>query len=165
MLAGYVEGRDMISEIVSILPQADGRAYVRERHTDQYGIAHEVEYLAAAGTDYHAVMLARAQQIANELRQRELEYWLSEVREGHPIPVDGTRYVTREEAFAYCFKTLAFDPNPQESYRAAWMISYFTDDELIAFGFTPAQVVQIRENGAKLDQARELLGSVGAING
>lgn len=153
----------MTSEIISILSQANGRAYVRERHTDLHGIIHEVEYLAAAGADYQATMLTRAQRIEAELRQTELAHWLSEVREGVPIPVDGTRYVSREEAFAHCFQTLAFDPNPQGLYKAAWMIPYFTDSELAVIGFTPAQLAKIRVNSDKLNQAREILATVEAL--
>ena len=150
----------MQSELISTLPQADGRAYVRERHIDALGVTHEVEYLAGPDTDYTAVMLARAPQIEAELRQSELDRWLAEVREGNPIPVDGTRYVTREEAFAHCFQTLAFDPNPQGLYKAAWMIPYFSDAELAVIGFTPSQLAKIRVNSDKLNQAREILASV-----
>lgn len=150
----------MTSEIIKILPQADGRAYVRERHTDQFGIAHEIEYLAAPGTDYQAVMLARAPRIVEELRQSELARWLSEVSEGNPIPVDGPRYVSRDEAMAHCFRSLALSPNPQALYRAAWMIPYFTDAEFTAAGFTVAQTAEVRARAATLDQARQMLDTV-----
>lgn len=155
----------MTSEIISILPQADGRAYVRERHTDPYGIAHEVEYLAESGTDYQAVMLARAPRIEAELQQGELDQWLAVVRAGNPIPVDGCRYVTRDEAMTYCLRILALSPDPQALYRAAWMIPYFTDSEFLAAGFTAEQTAEVRARAATLDLARKMLDTVSPVGG
>lgn len=153
----------MTSEIISILPQADGRAYVRERHTDDYGIAHEVEYLAPPGTDYQAVMFARAPRITADLRQGELDKWLSVVRDGNPIPVDGCRYVSRDEAMAYCLRTLALSPDPQVLYRAAWMIPCFTDTEFAAAGLTAGQTAEVRTRAATLDQSRQMLDTVAPV--
>lgn len=153
----------MTSEIISILPQSDGRAYVRERHTDDLGAVHEVEYLADPGADYQAVMLARAPRITADLRQGELDKWLSVVRDGNPIPTDGCRYVSRNEAMAYCLRTLAFDPNPQGLYKAAWMIPYFTDAEFAAAGLTAGQTAEVRTRAATLDQARQMLDTVAPV--
>lgn len=47
--------------------QRDGRRYVTERHTDDDGGVYEVEYLAPDGTDYQAVMQARATAITEQL--------------------------------------------------------------------------------------------------
>lgn len=51
--------------------QIDGRRYLTERHTDHLGEVHQVEYLAAVGTDYNAVMAARAVQIEQQLAEAE----------------------------------------------------------------------------------------------
>jgi len=53
--------------------QVDGRRYIIERHTDSAGVVHEVEYLAAVGTDYVAVRDARAVQIADQLAEAEAQ--------------------------------------------------------------------------------------------
>lgn len=150
----------MIAEIVSITPQIDGRSYVRERHTDQFGIAHEIEYLADAGVDHGAAMATHAETLAEELKQAELASWLATVRQGNPIPVDGCRYCSRMEAFAYCFQSLVFDADSAALYKAAWMVPLFSDDELLAMGFTGNQVAEIRARVATLEQARKLLESV-----
>lgn len=53
--------------------QIDGRRYVQEYHTDDQGVVHkEGYYLAAVGTDYNAVMLARAPQIEWQLVEAEI---------------------------------------------------------------------------------------------
>lgn len=150
----------MTSEIISISPQADGRAYITERHVDQFGVAHNMEYLADADTDRDAMLQTRAEQLAEQLRQSELDSWLAEVKQGKPIPVDGCKYVTRDEAFTYCFRSLVFDPDVQALYPAAWMVPYFTDKEFSIMGFTAGQITDIRTRAATLNQAKAMLNSV-----
>lgn len=53
--------------------QADGRRYVTERHTDDAGVVHLREYLAAEGADYVAVRDARAAQINADLAEAEAQ--------------------------------------------------------------------------------------------
>ena len=150
----------MTSEIISISPQADGRAYITERHVDQFGVAHTMEYLADAETDRDGTLQTHADQIEAGLKQSELDSWLSDVRQGQPIPVDGCRYVTRDEAFTYCFRSLVFDQDVQALYPAAWMVPYFTDVEFAAMGFSAEQITDIRGRATTLNQAKALLDSV-----
>ena len=63
----------MISTYTVGHPQIDGRRYVKETHTDDVGVVHEVEYLAAIGTDYQAVMDARAVVLAVQLQEAEAD--------------------------------------------------------------------------------------------
>ena len=60
------------------IPQHDGRCYVEEFHTDGAGVVHRVEYGPMAdGTDYQAIMVARAVQISEDLAVQEAEsLWL-----------------------------------------------------------------------------------------
>lgn len=150
----------MQSILLTILPQTDGRAYVTERHVDQFGVAHNIGYLADADTDRDVMLQAHAERLAEQLRQSELDSWLAEVKQGKPIPVDGCKYVTRDEAFTYCFRSLVFDPDVQALYPAAWMVPYFTDAEFAAMGFTPDQITGIRDRAATLAHAKALLNSV-----
>lgn len=52
-------------------PQADGRTYVIEVHTDNVGLQYVVQYLAAVGADYTAVMTARAAQLSTQIADIE----------------------------------------------------------------------------------------------
>lgn len=61
--------------------QRDGRRYVVELHTDDAGVVHRVEYLAAEKADYADIMAARAVQIdasiveaAMQKQEREASY-------------------------------------------------------------------------------------------
>ena len=60
------------STIIEDSPQRDRRRHVRERHVDHTAVAHEVTYMAGAGTDVQAVMTARVSQIEARLTAREL---------------------------------------------------------------------------------------------
>ncbi|MFZ3046499.1 MAG: hypothetical protein WA151_11335 [Desulfatirhabdiaceae bacterium] len=62
-LAGIVSS----SYVVDQTPQADGRRWVKETHIDSVGKSHYAEYLASEGTDYQAVLEARAANIGEEL--------------------------------------------------------------------------------------------------
>lgn len=54
--------------------QADGRRYVVELHTDSTGKVHRIEYGPMPdGTDYQAIMEARAVQISDQLAEQEAE--------------------------------------------------------------------------------------------
>lgn len=52
------------------VPQADGRVYVRETHTDQDGVPIDVEYLADPGANFQAIMQARAANMSAEIDAR-----------------------------------------------------------------------------------------------
>lgn len=59
------------SQIIQVLPQADSRAYVTERHTDHNGATHDHEYLADVGMDTHLVMQLRAVRLGAAIDARE----------------------------------------------------------------------------------------------
>ena len=61
------------SEIVANDLQADGRRYIRERHTDDTGDTHDAYYLAKVGTDHNAVMLARVAGIEAQIAETEAQ--------------------------------------------------------------------------------------------
>ena len=51
-------------------PQADGRRWVKETHTDHLGKKFYAEYLAAVGFDYESCMNQRAANISVEIDQQ-----------------------------------------------------------------------------------------------
>jgi len=57
--------------IVDETPQADGRRWVKETHTDHNGIKHFAEYLASDGFDYETCLAARAETIGGDLDRKE----------------------------------------------------------------------------------------------
>ena len=58
--------------------QRDGRRYVRERHVEGDGTVHEYLYLAADGTDYQAILDARAASILAMLADAEFAALIGE---------------------------------------------------------------------------------------
>ena len=55
------------SQITEDAPQADGRRYVREVHTDSGGTQHQFTYLANADFDANAALAARAVGLPNAI--------------------------------------------------------------------------------------------------
>ena len=60
------------SEIVEDRTQRDGRRMVQERHTDHVGRVEDVFYVAEAGADVEAAMLARVPVLEQQAIDREL---------------------------------------------------------------------------------------------
>jgi hypothetical protein len=120
--------------------QNDGRAWVRETHTDNVSIAHIVDYLAAAGADYTAIMTARAPKIA--LAIAEAEYLIKVNTDATPLPL---LYQTGAE-FADRFRSEYKDANQVlAAMRAYWIIERINAGDLTdlqvrtAFGMTTTQ--------------------------
>lgn len=61
------------SQLTLGVVQKDGRRYVLETHTDNLGVLHVVEYLAAVGADVDAILTARAVLIEADLEQIEVK--------------------------------------------------------------------------------------------
>jgi len=57
----------MTAEIIDDAPQADGRRYITEKHTDRMGHEHRFVYMLAADGDANAIMQQRAAQLADQL--------------------------------------------------------------------------------------------------
>lgn len=60
------------SQIITDSAQADGRRYIRERHTDHLSKLYDVVYLAEIEATIQDVLLTRAALITEELRKHEI---------------------------------------------------------------------------------------------
>src|SRR3990167_5429163 len=60
------------STIIEDSIQADGRRFIRERHTDHLGVFHEISYLAESTANAETAMTARVTQIVEQLKQAEI---------------------------------------------------------------------------------------------
>jgi hypothetical protein len=90
----------LTSQIISARPQADGREYITERHTDHNGQIYDVEYLAEIGTDSALVMNLRAANIGATIDAREAAA-AEAANYSIPIaPVDWMRRFTMQERIA-----------------------------------------------------------------
>lgn len=70
------------SIIVEDRAQADGRRWVRERHTDHVGGQHFVSYLAEPESNATATMTARVASIEAQLKQAEINANLAKALNG-----------------------------------------------------------------------------------
>lgn len=88
------------SQIISIKPQIDGRAYITERHDVSNGQPVIVEYLADAGLDINAVMSERASRIQADLQSREAVDLASAAYEIPMTEIEFLRRFTVQERIA-----------------------------------------------------------------
>lgn len=141
--------------------QRDGRRYARETHTDNVGLQHVVNYLAAIGTDFAAVMNARAPVIAQQLA--DLEFALIVASTGY-----GAVYQTKAEfaaRFRAAYKVASRDDLARLAY---WLIERindgtFTDAQVQnAFGLTAQQYTAMKARAQTLhDDWAVVLAAVG----
>lgn len=109
------------SQFVSGIPQADGRVYIVERHTDHNGASYDHEYLADAGADVALVMALRAQNIGAEIDAREAA---EQAASGFSIPLSKYQFrlrFTQAERLACDAFNAGFEAHPglSEGQRAA----------------------------------------------
>lgn len=138
--------------------QSDGRRYVRETHTDAFGDFVACEYLAADGTDYAAVMTARAIAIDEEKKQSEISRNIASISEHGSLAVTLFKYSTKAENISPL----------REAYRRAGRetcimiadyLATLTDAQLRnIFGKTQAQVDTLRAD--KLTPAIDLANKI-----
>lgn len=111
-------------------PQADGRVYVTETHTDQYGLTYTAEYIADPLTaDYIAVRDARATAMSAQLIDREVRAMLVL---GAPLAF---RYAAASDLAAGFRAAYKFAKKVESGRLAKWIL-----DHIDAADFTDAQV-------------------------
>lgn len=118
--------------------QKDGRRFVIERHTDDAGLEHVVEYGPTDSVDYQTTLLARAAQMDADLADHELTNCID-------AGVVRTQYQTGAQ-FAARFRQRYLNARREEAARmATWVIDRITAGHLTdlqvrtAFGLTTTQ--------------------------
>lgn len=118
--------------------QKDGRRFVIERHTDDAGLEHVVEYGPTDSVDYQTTLLARAAQLDEYLADHEFAACVE----------DGTVRIQYQTAaqFAARFRQKYRAASREEAARlATWIIDRITAAQLTdlqvrtAFGLTTTQ--------------------------
>jgi hypothetical protein len=143
--------------------QRDGRRWLREHHTDHLGVVHVITYLAAAGHDAAAALLARVATIEASLRDQEIAANMaSVVTEGRFAEVTLVHSTVAQNRAAL-----------REAYRSATRVEAIMIGDYLnsltnaqlqsAFGLTSAQVNTLRTN--KLAPAAANADSIRATTG
>jgi hypothetical protein len=146
------------SVIASQDVQRDGRIWVIERHTDQYGAMHERFYLALAGTDLNAALTAYAAIIDAVLTQQEIDANIADVATNGSLATPSLRYSTAAQNLAQ-LRSAFRDMTDRQAVMTGDYLNTATDQQLMAaFGLTQAQVTALRAN--KLQPAAALANSI-----
>lgn len=143
-------------------PQADGRRYVVEVHTDGVGGKHLREYLAAVGANHQAIADARAVLVAEEIAQGEFMSVLD---------TDGAIVAQHQTLtqLAQRLRSYFLSSERLETGRVArWIVNHLesgaiTDAQMRnVFNLTAAQWTTLR---AKLENMRTQYNAIDAARG
>ena len=151
------------SALTRVAPQADGRRWVHETHTDQYGEIYARAWLALAADDLNAALAAYATQLSADLVTGELGENLGRMQTDGSTASVITRHCTLAQlrtALRQAYQTAT----RQEAIMLGDFLSGLTDGQLQAlFGMTALQVTTLRVN--KLTPAANTAASVRAGQG
>ncbi len=119
-----------LSQIIEDSPQADGRRWITEEHTDSTDKPHLIRYLAELGVDCESVMVARVTQVNQQLINSEISQYLDDVESG--IDVISKMYTETDQ-----------------TYRAGkfygWVQEKINQQDYQALKYTPAIIDQFTE--------------------
>lgn len=145
------------------LPQKDGRIYVHETHTDDYGRKYSYTWLGSVGDNVSAKLAAHATALANQLRDAEIDNNVAEIKFKGSLATYSLEYSTVTQNFV-----AVREAYKQSSQYEAIMIGDFfaslTDTQLRnLFSYTQAQVDALRTN--KLTPAANAAATIRATTG
>lgn len=151
------------SVIVEDSVQADGRRWIRERHTDQAGKIYEFAYLALASDNVTTMMNARIASINAGMVADEIQKNITDVLANGSLANPTSVYATPLQSFAGLRAAYA-TATQREAIMIGDFLSSLTDPQLqTAFGMTAGQVTTLRTN--KLTPAANLATSIRAAAG
>jgi len=151
------------SVIASVSPQADGRRWIREIHTDLVGLQFERTYLAGALDDLNAALSAYAIILGNNLRDAEIAYNVLTIISVGSLASPTLVYSTAAQNFA-ALRAAYKDATQVQAVMIGDFLNTLTDAQLQnAFNLTAAQVTSLRTN--KLQPAATLAAQVRATAG
>lgn len=142
--------------------QRDGRRFVHEVHTDNVAIDHIVDYLAAVGLDYAAVLAARAILIAVQIADQE---FLDNLARTSGFTLN---YQTKAELAARFRAVYLSATKAGAASMAYWLIERINDGTVTdaqvqaAFGLTAGQYATLKAKFTSLhDSWATVLAAVG----
>lgn len=82
------------SVIVEDRAQRDGRRWIRERHTDNAGVTHDIVYMAEEGANATTAMTARVATIVSQLETGEVDSIMARATSDAPFAAPNLTYAT-----------------------------------------------------------------------
>ena len=153
----------IVSSVRDTHPQADGRRWVHERHTDHLGVIHPRAWLAAAAENLDTAMAAYAVLLVALLREAEINRNIAAVLADGRLAVTTTQHSTAAENFAELRSRYA-SMTRVEAIFAGDFLGSLTDAQLrTAFSMTQAQVNSLRTS--KLTPATNAATTIRATTG
>jgi len=155
----------MISRIISVHPQNDGRAFVAEQHVDDYGIAHRFEYLAERDADWEKILEERARLLPAQLATAELERGFADLEKFDPTSL---RYASKEQALAFVRERFRTAQGSEAAAIAAWLLRNTKVQErvqLFADAIVPNAEAALSDYRRKYVDTQEKLNDIKTVAG
>lgn len=136
--------------------QIDGSRWVREAHTDTAGKVWVFHYKAADGTDYAAILTARAASLDDLLQELELEEFIN----GAPFVLVHQTVTQLAARFRKAYRTASKERLAKLAY---WLIERindgtFTDNQVRnAFNLTVGQYSTLKTKAIALHDSEALI--------
>ena len=143
------------STIIEDSIQADGRRFIRERHTDHLGVFHEISYLAESTANAETAMTARVTQIVEQLKQAEINANMSKALNAELVfTFNHSTVAENRTALRELFKTAT----KWELLTLGWVINELalSDNQLKAlFSVNDAQLPALKTKLSDMSQKYE----------
>lgn len=148
----------LTSVIAQDLAQKDGRRWIEELHTDQFGIQHPRFYMCAAAFDAAAQLLLDKAQTIIDLQNQETDTNVAQVTTIGSLAAPTFNYSTVNQNLAAL--RAAYQTSTQtQAIMIGDYLSTLTDAQLQnIFGLTAGQVTTLRSN--KLTPAATMAASI-----
>lgn len=121
------------SQIIEDSPQADGRRWIAEEHTDSIGKKHRVNYMAELGADILTIMAGRIAGMNESLVEQEYSWYLNLIEEGKNVvglTYTETTQTQRAIRFLQWAKEKALSGDHQSLRYAYQIIDQFTEAQI-----------------------------------
>jgi hypothetical protein len=155
----------MISRIISVHPQKDGRTFVAEQHVDDYGIAHRFEYLAERDADWEKILEERARLLPAQLAAAELEQGFADLEK---FDLSSLRYASKEQALAFVRERFRTAQGSEAAAIAAWLLRNTNVQErvwLFADALVPNVEAALSDYSRKYVDTQEKLNDIKTVAG
>jgi hypothetical protein len=148
----------LTAAIAADLAQKDGRRWIEELFTDQYGVAYPRFYLCAAGFNAAAQLPLDQAQLVIDLQNSEIGTNINAVTTLGSLANPTTNYSTPAQNFA-ALRVVYQTVTQTQAIFIGDFLNTLTDVQLEnAFGLTQTQVTNLRSN--KLQPAATLATSI-----
>ena len=136
------------------LPQADGRTYVRELHTDSVGESYRFEYLADVTVDRNAILTARAATLIPSAQTFEMLYVIA-----NDLPLSSLVYNSPQDAANFVRAHYKEATRDELAITAKWILDRYAAGDFTAQQLANAWGITLQQLSTLQTKMQNLVNS------